>query len=75
MYTVKISAKKLNDLRMLADWQLREMGFDPASVTAACETAKNPRHGYSTDWVPDSADASDAFLAEPGTSGYHDPDS
>ena len=28
--------QKLEQLRMLADWQLRELGYDPAKVTAAC---------------------------------------
>lgn len=52
MFTVKITSAKLNELRMLADWQLREMGFDPQSITTACETASNPRHGRSDKWVP-----------------------
>lgn len=26
----------LEQLRLLADWQLRELGYDPASVTQAC---------------------------------------
>ena len=37
MFEVRITGKKLNELRMLADWQLREMGFDPDSITAACD--------------------------------------
>lgn len=52
MFSVKITAEKLTELRMLADWQLREMGFDPESVTTACQSAKNPRHGRGSDWVP-----------------------
>jgi hypothetical protein len=35
MYAIKITAEKLRELRMLADWQLKQMGIDPASVTAA----------------------------------------
>lgn len=34
----------LEGLRMLADWQLRELGYCPMSVTAAC--AKADEHKY-----------------------------
>ena len=58
MYTVKgirggekrITSTILEQLRMQMDWQLRELGYDPASVTAACcladtgaETAERQR--------------------------------
>lgn len=33
--SIKITLEKLSELRMLADWQLKEMGFDPQSVTTA----------------------------------------
>ena len=36
MNTVKITDEFLNRLRMLADWQIKEMGFDPDSITEAC---------------------------------------
>ncbi len=36
MYGIKITAKRLNELRMLAEWQLRELGIDPQSVNEAC---------------------------------------
>jgi hypothetical protein len=36
MHEVKITSAKLAELRMLADWQLLEMGFDPISITLAC---------------------------------------
>ena len=28
--------RKLDTLRMLADWQLRELGYDPAEITRLC---------------------------------------
>jgi hypothetical protein len=31
-----LTARKLEQLRMLADWQLVERGYDPAAITAAC---------------------------------------
>lgn len=31
-----ITLRKLDQLRILADWQLVEAGYDPAEVTAAC---------------------------------------
>lgn len=37
MYKIKISEEQLNRLRMKADWQLRELGIDPVSVTIACQ--------------------------------------
>jgi hypothetical protein len=30
------TSRKLAQLRMLADWQLVEMGYDPAIITAMC---------------------------------------
>ena len=42
MATVKITEAKLRELRMLSDWQLREQGFDPESVTAVCEESDGP---------------------------------
>lgn len=41
MNEIKVSDEILKRLRMLADWQLREMGIDPASVTAACMKKDN----------------------------------
>lgn len=35
----RINRLLLEQLRMLMDWQLRELGYDPASVTAACREA------------------------------------
>jgi hypothetical protein len=35
MYEIRVTAEHLAELRMLADWQLRERGIDPVSVTAA----------------------------------------
>lgn len=31
-----ITPRLLDRLRMLADWQLRNLGYDPAEITAAC---------------------------------------
>jgi hypothetical protein len=42
MATVKITEDRLRELSMLADWQLREMGFDPDSVTAAVLRLDSP---------------------------------
>lgn len=47
MYQVKTTSgavrvtnrRTLEHLRMLADWQLRDRGFDPTSVTIACMRA------------------------------------
>lgn len=36
---MNITPRKLEQLRMLADWQLRNLGFDPAEVTAHCLAA------------------------------------
>lgn len=36
--------KTLDELRNLADWQLREMGIDPAEVTRQCLAADEPTH-------------------------------
>ena len=35
-YEVKITDKKLKELRKMMDWQLKEMGFDPMSINSAC---------------------------------------
>lgn len=35
MYTVKVTLAKLRELAMLAEWQLRELGFDPQSINVA----------------------------------------
>lgn len=34
--TVTIDARELNRLRMLADWQVRQEGYDPDEVTRLC---------------------------------------
>lgn len=47
MHTVKgknggqkrVTRLVLEQLRMLMDWQLRELGYDPQSVTEACRRA------------------------------------
>lgn len=36
--------RKLEQLRMLADWQLRAMGFDPEEITRLC-LEKDAREG------------------------------
>jgi hypothetical protein len=36
MFDVKIDRKLLERLRMLMDWQLVQMGYDPMSITLAC---------------------------------------
>lgn len=36
MHEVKINRNLLEKLRMLADWQVAEKGFDPVSVAVAC---------------------------------------
>lgn len=33
--TIRIKRSKLEELRMLADWQLKESGYDPDSITQA----------------------------------------
>jgi len=43
LFSVKVSDWHLKRLRMLADWQLRELGFDPASVTKACQEEDEER--------------------------------
>lgn len=35
----RVSRAVLERLRMLRDWQLRERGYDPASVNVACRLA------------------------------------
>lgn len=34
--TIGLNDRQIDRLRMLADWQLRQMGYDPAEVTARC---------------------------------------
>jgi hypothetical protein len=34
--TNDINDRKLDQLRMLADWQLSNLGYDPADITARC---------------------------------------
>ena len=34
-----VNRRRLESLRMLMDWQVRERGIDPDSVTAACRAA------------------------------------
>ncbi len=36
MLEVKISRELLENLRMLSDKQLEQMGYDPVSITVAC---------------------------------------
>lgn len=35
MFEICVTAEKLEQLSKLADWQLRQQGFDPASITLA----------------------------------------
>ena len=42
MCDVKVTRQRLNQLRMLADWQLAELGFDPISINAACRAIDEP---------------------------------
>jgi len=35
----RITRLTLEQLRMLMDWQLRQLGYDPQSVNAACRKA------------------------------------
>lgn len=35
MFEVTITKETLKNLVMLADWQLKELGFDPASINKA----------------------------------------
>lgn len=37
--TKMINRLQLEELRMIMDWQLREAGYDPDSVTEACRKA------------------------------------
>ena len=34
-----VTRRKLEQLRMLADWQIRQAGYEPASVNASCRKA------------------------------------
>jgi hypothetical protein len=43
MHEVKITREYLEKLRMLADWQIVELGFDVMSVTLALTDLENPR--------------------------------
>jgi len=33
-----LTARQLERLRMLSDWQLQQMGYDPIEVTNACRS-------------------------------------
>jgi len=35
MHTIRVTTEGLRRLRMLADWQLVQLGYDPASITGA----------------------------------------
>lgn len=35
----RVDRATLERLRMLADWQLRQLGYDPAGICAACRLA------------------------------------
>lgn len=48
-HCVEITSRKLDELRMLADWQIRELGFDPASITAACNERDDEWAGVKAD--------------------------
>ena len=39
--TKLVTRKELEVLRMQADWQLRQLGYDPTSVNSACREADN----------------------------------
>lgn len=45
-FAVRITRKKLEELRMLADWQLRELGFEPITINNACRVAEACPHGF-----------------------------
>jgi hypothetical protein len=45
-FSVRITRKKLEELRMLADWQLRELGFEPITINNACRVAEACPHGF-----------------------------
>lgn len=32
-----MNRRKLEQLRMLMDWQLRQLGYDPAEITRLCQ--------------------------------------
>jgi hypothetical protein len=34
-----MNRRKLEQLRMLADWQLRQLGYNPAEITRLCQEA------------------------------------
>ena len=34
-----MTKRKLEQLRMLADWQLIQLGYDPAEITQLCQQA------------------------------------
>ena len=44
-----LSPRKLEQLRMLADWQLRAMGYDVAEITRLCNEADDRREQQSLD--------------------------
>jgi len=33
---MRMTPRKLEQLRMLADWQLRQLGYDPMEITRLC---------------------------------------
>lgn len=35
--TIQMNERELNRLRMLADWQVREEGFNPDEITRLCQ--------------------------------------
>ena len=41
---IRVTDEFLTRLRKLADWQLREMGIDPVSVTLACQAYDDREH-------------------------------
>lgn len=42
MFSIKVTADKLQSLSMLADWQLSQMGIDPRSVAVAALEMDDP---------------------------------
>lgn len=36
MNVANVNDRKLSQLKMLADWQLRNLGYDPIEVTLEC---------------------------------------
>lgn len=44
--TKRINRRTLEELRMLMDWQLRDLGYDPLSVNEACRKADEMEDAY-----------------------------